>query len=84
MEKEAQRSRCDGKSLGIAMADLDHFKEINDSYGHLVGDAILKETGSPPAAAVRSYDWVGRYGGEEFLDHCGGMGCSLQPRAPRD
>lgn len=67
MEKEAQRSRRDGKSLGIVMADLDHFKEINDSYGHLVGDAILKETGSRLAAAVRSYDWVGRYGGEEFL-----------------
>ena len=49
------------------MADLDHFKEINDTYGHLVGDAVLKETGSRLAAAVRSYDWVGRYGGEEFL-----------------
>ncbi len=67
MEKEAQRSRRNGKALGIVMADLDHFKEINDSYGHLVGDAILKETGSRLAAAVRSYDWVGRYGGEEFL-----------------
>jgi diguanylate cyclase (GGDEF)-like protein len=67
MEKEAQRSRRSGKSLGVVMADLDHFKEINDSYGHLMGDAILKETGGRLAAAVRSYDWVGRYGGEEFL-----------------
>ncbi len=67
MEKEAHRSRRTGKSLGIVMADLDHFKEINDSYGHLIGDAILKETGSRLAGAVRSYDWVGRYGGEEFL-----------------
>jgi two-component system, cell cycle response regulator len=67
MEKEARRSRRTGKSLGIVMADLDHFKEINDTYGHLVGDAVLKETGSRLAAAVRNYDWVGRYGGEEFL-----------------
>src|ERR1700730_13843553 len=67
MEREAQRSYRTRKSLGIVMADLDHFKEINDSYGHLVGDAILKETGSRLAAAVRNYDWVGRYGGEEFL-----------------
>jgi two-component system, cell cycle response regulator len=67
MEKEARRSRRTGKSLGIVMADLDHFKEINDTYGHMVGDAVLKETGSRLAAAVRNYDWVGRYGGEEFL-----------------
>jgi len=67
LEREAQRSRRTGESLGVIMADLDHFKEINDSYGHLTGDAVLRETGQRLAAAVRSYDWVGRYGGEEFL-----------------
>jgi two-component system cell cycle response regulator len=67
MEKEAHRSRRSGTSLGIIMADLDRFKQINDTYGHLVGDAVLRETGIRMAAAVRNYDWVGRYGGEEFL-----------------
>jgi two-component system, cell cycle response regulator len=67
MEKEVERSRRSGASLGIIMADLDHFKEINDSHGHLVGDAVLRETGKRLASAVRAYDWVGRYGGEEFL-----------------
>lgn len=49
------------------MADLDHFKQINDSHGHLIGDAVLHETGRRLQSAVRSYDAVGRYGGEEFL-----------------
>jgi two-component system cell cycle response regulator len=67
LEREAQRSSRTGEALGVIMADLDHFKEINDSRGHLVGDTVLRETGRRLAAAVRSYDWVGRYGGEEFL-----------------
>jgi two-component system, cell cycle response regulator len=67
LEREAQRSRRTGEALGVIMADLDHFKEINDTHGHLVGDAVLHEVGCRLATAVRSYDWVGRYGGEEFL-----------------
>jgi two-component system cell cycle response regulator len=67
LEREAQRSRRTGEALGVIMADLDHFKEINDTHGHLVGDAVLHETGRRLASAVRSYDCVGRYGGEEFL-----------------
>ncbi len=53
--------------LSIAMADLDHFKKINDSHGHLVGDRVLKDVAGRIEAAVRDKDTVGRYGGEEFL-----------------
>ncbi len=54
-------------STGILMIDLDHFKNVNDTYGHLTGDAVLKEAVQRISRAVRSYDFVGRYGGEEFL-----------------
>ncbi len=49
------------------MADLDHFKRINDTYGHPTGDAALREVASRLVQSVRNYDYVGRYGGQEFL-----------------
>jgi diguanylate cyclase (GGDEF)-like protein len=64
---EVDRSLRDGTPLSIILVDLDHFKGINDMYGHMAGDQALKETGAIFHRAVRSYDWVGRYGGEEFL-----------------
>jgi diguanylate cyclase (GGDEF)-like protein len=51
----------------VILADLDYFKRINDTYGHPAGDLVLKEIGAIFMRSVRSYDWVGRYGGEEFL-----------------
>ena len=54
-------------STGILMIDLDHFKNVNDTYGHPAGDAVLKEAAARISHAVRIYDFVGRYGGEEFL-----------------
>jgi diguanylate cyclase (GGDEF)-like protein len=49
------------------MCDLDHFKSVNDTYGHLAGEDVLRETAKRLLSSVRSYDFVGRYGGEEFL-----------------
>ncbi|HYK88389.1 MAG TPA: GGDEF domain-containing protein, partial [Acidobacteriota bacterium] len=54
-------------SVTVAMADVDHFKNINDTYGHAVGDVVLSELAQRMLRSVRPYDAVGRYGGEEFL-----------------
>jgi diguanylate cyclase (GGDEF)-like protein len=51
----------------VILGDLDHFKSINDTHGHLVGDEVLREAARRLLGSVRSYDFVGRYGGEEFL-----------------
>ncbi len=65
--RELERVRRYHRPLTIAMADLDHFKEVNDRYGHLAGDALLKRISQVAVAGLRSTDWMGRYGGEEFL-----------------
>jgi len=67
LHRETQRSARIGEPLGVIMADLDHFKQINDSYGHPTGDAVLQEVAHRLLESVRNYDYVGRYGGEEFL-----------------
>jgi len=67
LERETWRSRREGLSLGVLIADLDHFKSVNDTYGHLAGDAVLREVTRRMQTDVRPYDAVGRYGGEEFL-----------------
>lgn len=66
-ENELDRAIRTQNPTGVLMIDLDHFKQINDTYGHLAGDSILKEVAHRMNLAVRSYDIVGRYGGEEFL-----------------
>jgi len=65
--QEFERAHRLKTELGCMMIDIDHFKGINDTYGHLVGDLILKETAGIINASIRTYDIVGRYGGEEFL-----------------
>jgi diguanylate cyclase (GGDEF)-like protein len=67
LDKEVWRSRREGASLGVLISDLDHFKSVNDTHGHPVGDAVLREATKRMTANVRAYDAVGRYGGEEFL-----------------
>ncbi|HEX9998528.1 MAG TPA: diguanylate cyclase [Abditibacterium sp.] len=64
---ELERASRDKRSLGIVLLDLDHFKSVNDNYGHAAGDAVLKEAARRMKNSMRSYDQVGRYGGEEFL-----------------
>jgi two-component system, cell cycle response regulator len=67
LQRETLRSARIGEPLGVMMADLDHFKEINDNYGHQTGDTVLREVARRMLASARNYDFVGRYGGEEFL-----------------
>ena len=62
----ARARRANGR-LALVMADIDRFKCINDNHGHLAGDAVLREISRRMKVAVRQYDSVGRYGGEEFL-----------------
>jgi diguanylate cyclase (GGDEF)-like protein len=67
LHRESQRAFRSHDPLAVAMFDLDQFKIINDTYGHLIGDMVLQEVGRRLRAAFRGYDFVGRYGGEEFL-----------------
>ena len=67
LDRELERALRYHRPLTIAMADLDHFKEVNDRYGHLAGDSLLRRAAQAIAGGMRSTDWIGRYGGEEFL-----------------
>ncbi|MHB8836665.1 MAG: diguanylate cyclase [Candidatus Methylomirabilia bacterium] len=67
LEGEYRRALRFGTSLALLMLDIDHFKNFNDSYGHLVGDEALRAVGAALSGGIRSYDYVGRFGGEEFI-----------------
>jgi diguanylate cyclase (GGDEF)-like protein len=73
---EIARASRRGQSLALMLADLDHFKAINDRYGHLAGDDVLRETAKRLRATFRRGDAVGRYGGEEFVALA--VGCQLE------
>ena len=64
---EVDRARREHTPLAVIMADLDHFKNVNDTHGHGAGDVVLRETASRMRQVLRTYDMIGRYGGEEFL-----------------
>jgi two-component system cell cycle response regulator len=67
LQNELARSCRSGEPLIVLMADLDGFKPVNDRFGHMAGDAVLRQVAARMRASVRRYDAVGRYGGEEFL-----------------
>jgi diguanylate cyclase (GGDEF)-like protein len=67
LRREHSRQVREGGSFGIVLLDVDHFKSVNDTFGHLCGDAVLQEVVRRVTSTVRAYDTVGRYGGEEFL-----------------
>ena len=67
LRQEVARASRSHSPLAVAMVDVDKFKTINDSYGHPAGDAVLREASHRMRSAMRNYDFLGRYGGDEFL-----------------
>gem|GEM_PF-1637025 len=70
LEKEIERAKRTGSPLSVLFVDIDNFKVFNDSYGHQFGDVVLKGVAHNLQQSVRSYDVIGRYGGEEFVIIC--------------
>ena len=74
LQRELSRSSRPGTPVGVLIVDIDHFKQLNDTFGHLAGDAALREVAQRMVAVLRPHDALGRYGGDEFLavlSNCG-------------
>jgi two-component system cell cycle response regulator len=76
LRRELNRGKRQGTPVTVVMADIDHFKRINDTHGHLAGDVVLREVAQRLSSSVRGYDVTGRFGGEEFLIVL--PGCTIQ------
>lgn len=79
LHAEVERAQRKATSLSLFLIDLDHFKCVNDEYGHPIGDIVLQQTAQRLSTAVRAYDIVGRYGGEEFII----AAAELEPELPQ-
>ena len=67
MEQEMSRAQREKKPLSLILADIDHFKSVNDTYGHQIGDLVLQRFVGQLTTSTRPYDFLGRYGGEKFV-----------------
>ncbi|MBA3012211.1 MAG: diguanylate cyclase [Proteobacteria bacterium] len=67
MEQEMSRTQRENNSFSLILTDIDHFKNVNDTYGHQIGDLVLRRFTGQLKTLARPYDFLGRYGGEEFL-----------------
>lgn len=76
LNHELARAQREGTKLALVMADIDHFKKVNDAHGHIAGDHVLMEYANRITSGLRTYDSVGRYGGEEFM--------LIMPNIPED
>jgi diguanylate cyclase (GGDEF)-like protein len=81
LSRELVRARREATQLGIVLVDVDHFKKVNDEFGHQVGDLVLEEMARRFSRGLREYDGIGRYGGPEFLLVL--PGCALSTTARR-
>ncbi len=72
LNEEFERAQRLGHSIGVILVDVDHFKQVNDEFGHASGDVVLQTVARCLHSAMRSYDHVARYGGDEFAVICSG------------
>jgi diguanylate cyclase (GGDEF)-like protein len=76
LNMEFERAHRYNHSLSVILIDIDHFKKVNDEYGHLIGDSVIKMIGEILRRSARRYDGVGRWGGEEFIIVCPETTCA--------